>query len=108
MKTRVAIAVAAAGLSVSIIMLAPALAQSSADASRYVAANCANCHGTGGAARGAMPSLAGKKKQYIVDQMREFREGKRAATLMHQIAKGYSDAQIEAVAEYFASQPAAR
>jgi cytochrome c553 len=37
--------------------------------------------------------------------MRAFRDGKRPATVMHQIAKGYSDAQIEAMASWFAAQP---
>jgi len=87
---------------------ATALAQSNADAGRYVAANCANCHGTQGVAKGAMPSLAGQRKDYIVEQMRAFRDGKRPATVMHQLAKGYTDAQIEAVGEFFARQPAAR
>jgi cytochrome c553 len=85
-----------------------ALAQADAGAGRYVAANCANCHGTVGIAKGAMPSLAGLKREYIVEQMRAFRDGKRPATLMHQLAKGYTDPQIEAVAEFFARQPAAR
>jgi len=31
----------------------------------------------------------------------QFKEGKRAATLMHQIAKGYTDAEIAAMADYF-------
>jgi len=87
---------------------ATTLAQSNADTGRYVAANCANCHGTQGVAKGAMPSLAGQKKDYIVEQMRAFRDGKRPATVMHQLAKGYTDAQIEAVGEFFARQPAAR
>jgi cytochrome c553 len=87
---------------------ATALAQSNTDAGRYVAANCANCHGTQGIAKGAMPSLAGQKKDYIVEQMRAFRDGKRPATVMHQLAKGYTDAQIDAAAEFFARQPAAR
>lgn len=69
---------------------------------RYVAANCANCHGTLGRSSGAMPSLAGLQKPYFVEQMRLFRDGKRAATIMHQIAKGYSEEQIEALAEHFA------
>ncbi|MCU0765416.1 MAG: c-type cytochrome [Burkholderiaceae bacterium] len=73
-----------------------------------MAANCANCHGTQGVAKGAMPSLAGQKREVIVEQMRAFRDGRRPATLMHQLAKGYTDAQIEAVAEFFARQPAAR
>jgi len=55
-----------------------------------------------------MPSLAGQKPEYIVEQMRAFRDGKRPATIMHQLAKGYSDAQIESVAAFFARQPAAR
>jgi len=85
-----------------------AMAQANADTGRFVAANCANCHGTHGIAQGAMPSLAGQKPEYIVEQMRAFRDGKRPATIMHQLAKGYSDAQIEAVAAFFARQPAAR
>lgn len=85
-----------------------ASAQVDANAARYAAANCANCHGTTGAARGAMPSLAGQKKEYIAEQMRGFRDGKRPATIMHQLAKGYTDAQIDAIAEHFARQPAAR
>jgi cytochrome subunit of sulfide dehydrogenase len=74
----------------------------------YLAANCANCHGTTGNAKGAMPSLAGQPKATIVEQMRAFRDGKRTATIMHQLAKGYTDPQIEAIAEHFSRQNAAR
>ena len=87
---------------------AAALAQANVDSGRYLAGNCANCHGTLGAAKGAMPSLAGQKKETLVEQMRAFRDGKRPATVMHQLAKGYSDAQIEVIAEFFARQPAPR
>jgi len=74
----------------------------------YLAANCANCHGTTGNAKGAMPSLAGQQKAQIVEQMKAFRDGKRPATIMHQLAKGYTDPQIEAIADHFSRQPAAR
>jgi len=74
----------------------------------YLAGNCANCHGTTGNAKGSMPSLAGQKKDFIVDQMKAFRDGKRPATIMHQLAKGYTDAQIELIADYFARQSPAR
>ena len=74
----------------------------------YLAANCANCHGTSGSAKGAMPSLAGQKKDFIVEQMKAFRDGKRPATIMHQLAKGYTDQQIELVADYFSRQTPAR
>jgi cytochrome c553 len=74
----------------------------------YLAANCANCHGTTGNAKGAMPSLAGLPKSTIVEQMKAFRDGKRPATIMHQLSKGYTDAQIEAIADHFSRQLAAR
>jgi cytochrome subunit of sulfide dehydrogenase len=72
----------------------------------YLAANCANCHGSKGNSVGAMPSLAGLKASYISEQMRAFRDAKRPATIMHQLAKGYTDVQIDAIASYFAAQTA--
>jgi cytochrome subunit of sulfide dehydrogenase len=67
----------------------------------YLAANCANCHGTAGRSVGAMPSLAGVPRTYLVQQMKDFRDGKRPATIMHQLAKGYTDEQYELIGEYF-------
>ena len=51
-----------------------------------------------------MPSLAGQQRAYLTQQMQDFRAGKRTATIMHQIAKGYTDEQIDALAAYFAAQ----
>ena len=73
---------------------------------QYLAANCANCHGTQGNAQGAMPGLAGLKEDYIIEQMKAFKEGKRPASIMHQLAKGYTDEQVRLIASYFASQKA--
>jgi cytochrome subunit of sulfide dehydrogenase len=52
----------------------------------------------------SVTSLAGLKKDYIVSQMKAFKSGARPATVMHQLAKGYSDAQIEQIAGYFSTQ----
>ena len=73
---------------------------------RALAATCATCHGTeGSAVQGeAMVRLAGLPKDYIVAQMVAFREGKRPATVMHQISKGYTLEQIESLATYFAAK----
>ena len=71
---------------------------------RNLAASCANCHGTDGKSAGVMPPLARLDKNYIILQMQDFKYGKRPATIMHQLAKGYSDEQIEQMAEYFAAQ----
>ena len=73
---------------------------------RNLAANCANCHGTDGRSAGGMPALAGVRKEEIVRLMREFREGKRPATIMHQLSKGYTDEQVELIAGWFAAQKA--
>jgi cytochrome c553 len=71
---------------------------------RYLAANCTGCHGTQGRSEGGMPTLAGLDRSYLLNAMSEFRNGARAATIMHQHAKGYTEAQIELMADYFASQ----
>ena len=84
---------------------AGALAQS-ADVlqARSWAASCANCHGTNGRAQPGMEPLAGANKEDLVRKMQDFKNGRRPATVMHQLAKGYSDEQIEAIAAYFAAQ----
>ncbi|MBI2305962.1 MAG: c-type cytochrome [Rhodocyclales bacterium] len=83
----------------------PAAAQDPNQA-RNLAATCANCHGTNGhAVPGAgMAAIAGQPKETIVQRLQEFRAGKREATVMHQIAKGYTDAQVELLAAWFAAQ----
>lgn len=74
---------------------------------RSLAATCAACHGTdGGAVGGAgMASLRGLGKPYLQAQLAAFRDGTRPATVMHQIAKGYTPEQIEQLAGYFAALP---
>jgi cytochrome c553 len=74
---------------------------------RSMAANCAACHGTNGrpAPGSTVPRLAGRAQSELVDIMAQFREGKRPATLMHQISKGYSAEETAAIAEYFSKQP---
>lgn len=82
----------------------PAVAQTDALQARSMAASCANCHGTNGVAAPGMVALAGYDKGALVKAMAEFKSGARSATVMHQLAKGYSEAQIDAIAGYFAAQ----
>ena len=70
---------------------------------RSMAAACANCHGTNGVAQQGMDSLAGQPKEDMLSKLLDFKAGKRPATIMHQLAKGYSDAQLEQLAGYFAA-----
>lgn len=71
---------------------------------RSMAASCSACHGTNGVALQGMDSLAGQKKEDLQKKMLDYKTGKKPATLMHQLAAGYSDAQIDQLAGYFAAQ----
>ena len=83
----------------------PAAAQDEAVA-RSLSATCTHCHGAGGrSVTRDIASLAGLPKPYIVSQMKSFKDGTRPATVMGQLAKGYTDAQIDAVAGYFSRLP---
>jgi cytochrome c553 len=70
---------------------------------RSWAAACANCHGTLGVAQPGMESLAGVPKDDLLKKMLDFKAGRKPATLMHQISKGYTDEQLEQLAGYFAA-----
>ena len=80
-------------------------AQAQDAATRNMASACAICHGTDGrAATKDVVPLAGLPAAHVASQMRAFRDGQRPATVMHQIAKGYTDQQIDALAAWFAAQ----
>ena len=64
---------------------------------------CAACHGPDGHSQGVIPSLASLSPEDFQDAVRTFRAETRQSTVMHYIAKGFDDADIEAVAGYFAA-----
>ena len=103
-----AAATLAAGLAVAQQPAPPVFAPSNLSPTgvRSLAANCAACHGTNGQpARGStLAGLAGKPRNELLMAMTQFKEGKKPATLMHQLAKGYTDAELEALADYFSKQ----
>ncbi len=66
---------------------------------------CARCHGFDGEAdgSGAFPKLAGQFPQYLAKQLRAYASGARQNALMQPIAKGLNQAEIDSVAQYYAS-----
>lgn len=86
------------------VLAAAPLAASAQDAGSRLAASCAMCHGTAGHSVGGNEPLAGMPRDELVRKFKDFRSGARPATAMHQIAKGYSDSEIEQIAAYFAAQ----
>ena len=87
-------------------LAAPAHAQPDQLHLRSLAANCAQCHGTDGRAApgSALPSIAGMPREYLLAQLQAFKAGTRPSTIMQQLARGYSDAQLAQLAAFFAAQ----
>lgn len=89
-------------LAVTLGLLTAPAALWAAEASPSMLGNaCAPCHGTDGGSPGAIPALSGKSADFIVQRMAEFKAGDREGTVMNRIARGYSDAEIAALARHF-------
>ena len=87
----------------SALSAAACVAQAEVSQVRVWAAACATCHGTMGKAEPGMESLAGMPKDEMLQKMLDFKTGKKPATLMHQLAKGYTDEQLQQLAAHFAA-----
>lgn len=70
---------------------------------RNLAANCTACHSPDAPAPDAVPRLAGLPAATILHKLRGFRSGAEAATVMHQIVRGYSDEQLALIASHLAA-----
>ena len=72
---------------------------------------CANCHGLHGEAQSPnFPKLAGQQRQYLIDQLTDFRDHKRSDPAAQTYMWGFthlSDGQIAELADYFSGQTVA-
>lgn len=84
-------------------VLPPRAEPISAAAAANMGNNCFSCHGPEGRSPGAIPSLHGKGAETIVKTMNDFKSGARPSTVMGRHAKGYTDAEIAAIANYISS-----
>jgi cytochrome c553 len=88
----------------SLIGLALAGPSSAADRhTEVIAATCMSCHGPGGKSLGTIPSLVDLKQDDFVKRLHEFKSGTRLSSIMKRHAAGYTDAEVDALAAYFAS-----
>ena len=67
------------------------------------ASSCSGCHALGGNVVSAVPRLTGRSAAELVSQMQAFKSGQRPSTVMGRIAKGFSDAETQAIAEWYAA-----
>ena len=78
--------------------------QAGAPEGRQKAALCATCHGAmGQAAMPNTPHLAAQPEQYLAEQLKAYRSGKRNHEVMSIIAKPLTDAEIADLAAWYSS-----
>jgi len=65
---------------------------------------CSGCHPASTRVTSPVLRLHGLEQAAIVRAMQDFRSGQRAATVMDRIAKGFTDAEIQAIAAWYATQ----
>ena len=67
---------------------------------RGLAATCANCHGTDGqgVVGTGMPVINHLSSAEILKKMLDYKSGALTGTIMHQLAKGYTDEQLQTIA----------
>ena len=68
------------------------------------AAGCTGCHATSTQVQTPVPRLGGRDQAATVRALQDFRSGARPGTVMDRIAKGFTDAEIQAIAAWFAGQ----
>jgi len=89
------------------VPLLPTLAHAAGDAERgrAVAAVCAPCHGIDGISPSpAFPILAGQHEVYLANAIRAYQSNVRPDAVMGGAVRTLTDAQVEDVAAYYASQ----
>ena len=102
---------AASACLLAVTSLIVGLLSSSADAADTAMARgaalayaCAACHGADGRSQGAIPSINQLPVGDFAMALKAFRTDARQGTVMNRIAKGLDDAEISAMAAYFAAR----
>ena len=79
-------------------------ADSGVDDAAVQARNCFACHGPAGRSPGSIPSIAHLDAKAMATALKQFSSGERPSTVMGRLAKGYRDADIDAIAQYLAGR----
>ena len=91
-------------LSVAAVAVVATVAMASAAEPPLGAASCSGCHAARAGVDTVVPPLKGRKAADIVEAMKAFRAGERGPTVMDRIAKGYTDAEVQAIAAWYEQQ----
>jgi cytochrome c553 len=85
-------------------LLAPAMAGDVAKGRKVAAVKCQMCHGLDGQAKlPEAPNLAGQTEQYILTQIKAFRDKTRTNAMMSLVVPALSEDDVADVAAYYAA-----
>ena len=87
------------------LLFASSAVAGDAAAGKVLSARCSACHGAAGISVSPLwPNLAGQKEQYLVKQIKAFRDGERKDPAMAPMVAGLTDEDVANLAAYFSSQ----
>ncbi|OGA31384.1 MAG: hypothetical protein A3G80_13945, partial [Betaproteobacteria bacterium RIFCSPLOWO2_12_FULL_62_13b] len=84
----------------------PQAADTVPSSAQELAAKCNRCHDDESNPQMVAPKMNGQDKDYLVMALRAYRDDKRESTTMHRMSVPYSNALIDSIASWYASQPA--
>lgn len=96
------------GVVTTVLTLVPigaVVAQPPSPPGRLLASQCAQCHGTDGHSVSDLERLSGADARDMLDELLDMKHSDDTDDIMIRQAKGYSDAQLRLIAEYFATVP---
>ena len=87
------------------VLTSPALADTTKEISAPIlAATCSTCHGVDGTGSGNIPAIKDRPALVLENQLKGFKSGQIPSTVMGRLAKGFSDAELEALAKHFGAK----
>lgn len=91
-------------MSVAVVVMVKTMPAAAQGVAPPGATSCSGCHGPG-VSDAAVPPLHGRPSEEIVAAMQEYRNGRRPATVMDRVAKGFTDEETRAIASWLSQQP---
>jgi len=86
----------------ALLLLVSASLSAKAEIAPPGASSCTGCH-VAPQRSSSIPPIAGRPAAETAAALREFRDGSRPATVMDRIARGFTPAELDAIAEHFAT-----
>jgi cytochrome c553 len=91
-------------VAVAVVVASSALALAASPEPPMGASSCSGCHAANARVDTPVPRLVGRNAADTVAQMQAFKTGQKPSTVMDRIAKGFTDAEIQAIAAWYAQQ----